>query len=121
MSDPIATEENTLQIKTPTSLVFEMQYTADGNPENGESLADMGIYIAFKDPRTQRVLKEVSVDDGITITDEENGVWECNGGSSEGFPLGLMPIDIQYSKNGTIQMTETFFMDFSKGISDKVS
>ena len=89
----------------------------------------MEIYMAFKEAVTQRIIYEASIGTGIIIheTEDDNGApvdvgkWELRGESTKNFPLGLMPVDIQYSKDGIIQMTETFFLFFEQGISNRVN
>lgn len=108
--------EQAIEIKTGSAGIFYMEYTDDQDPPGPISLNDYEIYMDFVNPKTGEKLFRGSLDNGITITDMSLGKYTVNAGDTANFPLGKMPVDIKYVLNGIAQHTETFIINFIKGI-----
>lgn len=102
-------------LKTGSNAVFHMVYADDNN--QAIDISNYEIFMDFVDPKTQKKLAETSVNNGITITDGENGTYTVDAGSTATWPLGKMPIDIRYTNNSVSQHTDTFILRMIKGIS----
>jgi len=112
-------DTNVINIKLGSDVILNCIYQdADNNPL---SLSGILIFTDFISPKTGEVLFEASMATpggniaGIIVTNESLGEYTINAGSSAGWPLGEMPLDILYSKSGILQHTDDFILDFQKG------
>ncbi len=120
-------ENKTIVIKTGSEADFEIVYYADAVDDEGLpvpapiSLEGYSIDMDFIEAKTGNILKECSTVDGSIIITEVAGVpattgtYIVYGGSTLGWQLGKMPVDIKYTLNGKSQHTEDLILDITKG------
>jgi len=104
---------NTLYIKTGATVQLTCVYKNDV----GELISAEGLQIDvdFIDPKTKQVLKSTSTVDGSIYLTHNLGEYVVDAGSSTGWPVGNMPVDILYTANGVSQPTTDFIINFSEG------
>jgi len=103
---------NIINIKVGSGVVLNCVYQDSSG--KGLSLKDMSIQVDFRDPKTGNLLATGHTANlSIIITDEITGEYTINVGSSLGWPVGQMPVDILYLHGGITQHTEDFILDFT--------
>ena len=111
-------ENKTIQIKTGSAAFFGMVYTDHADvpiPLDGYE-----IYMDFREAKTGKLLASTSIGNGIIITeiagdDTTTGTYQVNAGSTAGWQLGDMPVDILYVHSDIGQHTEDFILDIGQG------
>ena len=109
--------EQVLHMKTGTSAIFKMAYHDDSDPVVPLSLAGYTIFMKIIHPKTRLVLFDGSIDNGILVIDEVNGLYVVNAGDTSNWPLGEIPVDIRYVNTGVTKYTETFYLEMGQGLS----
>lgn len=127
-------ETKIIEIKTGSEAIFDIAYTYTdeeiaameaADPGSTDSLVDNGIdigtgyeiSIVFRNPKTQVILANCTIGDGITITDGPRGMYTVDAGNTQDWPLALIPVDIRYTNLGKARHTETFGIRMLRGIS----
>ena len=104
-----------IQIKAGSAAVFTITCRDSQDPPQVVDLTGYEIFIDFLDPRTRKPLAEVSIGNGINLTDITNGTYTVNAGDTTDWALGYMFVDIKYVNGGVAQMTETFYLNIIRG------
>ena len=106
-------ESNIINVKVGSAVVLDCVYKAsDGTPLD---LTGITIAADFIHPKTGVVLSRTTTIDGSITLGTNTGEYKINAGITTGWPLGEMPVDILYTKNGIPQHTEDFILDFTQG------
>jgi len=114
-------ENLTIEIKTGSEADFDMLYTDNATPPVAISLSGYSIVMSFIEAKTGDTLKRCTTEDGsIVITEvegdaETTGTYSVFGGSTLGWQVGEMPVDIKYTLDGKSQHTVDFLLDITKG------
>jgi len=94
-------------------------YITYSDAETGEPIdisTDYEIFMTFINPKTGAVIKEIEVDNGITIQ-EEIGEYIADPGDIIEWPIGDMPVDILYVNRGKARPTNRFILDIQQNYS----
>ena len=107
-------DSKTLEIKAGATASFTMVYKDDDNEPI--PLPGYTIFMDFREAKTGVLLASTSIGNGITIMevagdDTTTGTYQVNAGSTYGWQLGEMPVDIVYVYQYQAQPTEDFIID----------
>ena len=113
-----------IEIKTGSDADFDMLVT-DNDPDDPQPISIIGwtIDMDFIEAKTGVILSDCSTADGSIIIRESNpegpglniGEYSVTGGSTLGWQLGEMPVDIKYTYAGKSQHTDDFIIEIIKG------
>ena len=121
-------EDNKIEIKTGSNADFSMLVT-DNDPDDPQpiSIAGWVIDMDFIEAKTGTILSDCSTTNGSIVINEyvddtgqdpiyyNKGEYTVSGGSTTGWQLGEMPVDIKYTYAGKSQHTDDFTIDIIKG------
>jgi len=107
-------EKEILNLKTGDSVKLHCVFK--DSQDIPKDLTGYTIAADFISNKTGKLLVATSTNtSGITITDAVNGAYTIDAGIALDWPIGEMPVDILYIKEGEPGHTDDFILDFTQG------
>lgn len=105
----------TIEIKIGDSIKWDCTYT---DPQG--TAIDLTDYTIRSQARLQNTddapIFDVSIGNGITITDAVNGKFQILILDTTAYTDNVFNVDIEYTKAGEVISTETFYLDMIKAV-----